>query len=166
MQVLSRKLKNIEYMPDKSSALIKRIRNPSLTASIFPHGYMQCKGAASVKDTVKGVKVIVREIEKVTGGEQTLEVLDFKVTNIMAVCNFGFLVDLESLFFAQAGPFSSFDYDSERFPGLSCTTSKKVHLTIFSSGKVKFTGAAEGQIAEAFSQLYPVLLQFKKEVEA
>ena len=60
--------------------------------------------------------------------------------------------------------YSFLSYEPELFPGLIYRMVKpRVVLLIFVSGKVVLTGAKErSEIIEAFENIYPILLRFKK----
>lgn len=89
--------------------------------------------------------------------------------NIVGSCDVKFPVRLEGLAYAH-GHFSS--YEPELFPGLIYRmASPKIVLLIFVSGKIVLTGAKvvaltqfRQDIYQAFENIYPVLMEFRKSV--
>ena len=87
---------------------------------------------------------------------------DFKIQNMVANCDVKFPIKLEDLQFRRK-IFAS--YEPELFPGLVFRMLEpKVVLLIFVSGKVVLTGAkTRDDIHTAFNNIYPVLLEFRKD---
>jgi transcription initiation factor TFIID TATA-box-binding protein len=136
-----------------------RIREPKTTALIFASGKMVCTGAKSEDESRLAARKYARIIQKL-GFPAKFQ--DFKIQNIVGSCDVGFPIRLEGLTYAH-GHFSS--YEPELFPGLIYRMVKpKIVLLIFVSGKIVLTGAkVRDEIYEAFENIYPILLDFKKE---
>ena len=151
--------RNSEYNPQRFSAVVLRIRAPKTTALIFASGKVVVTGAKSVSDSKLAARKFGAIIRKV--GNKDAKSSEVKVQNIVCSCDCRFAIRLEALALAH-GQFSSFE--PELFPGLIYRMiDPKIVLLIFVSGKVVITGAKDQQHAyEAFSKIYPVLLEFKK----
>jgi transcription initiation factor TFIID TATA-box-binding protein len=135
-----------------------RIREPKSTALIFATGKMVVTGAKSEEDSRLAARKFARIIQKLGFPAKFAE---FKIQNIVASCDVKFPVSLETISVRHA-QFSS--YEPEIFPGLIYRMLvPKVVMLIFASGKVVLTGAKERSIIyEAFSNIYPILSDFKK----
>ena len=71
----------------------------------------------------------------------TVQMTDFKIQNIVASCDVGFSIKLESLKEEQ-DQFARCHYEPELFPGLIFKMEDpKVVLLIFTSGKIVLAGA-------------------------
>ncbi len=135
-----------------------RIREPKSTALIFATGKMVVTGAKSEEDSRLAARKFARIIQKLGFPAKFAE---FKIQNIVASCDVKFPVSLETISVRHAA-FSS--YEPEIFPGLIYRMiSPKVVMLIFASGKVVLTGAKERNIIySAFANIYPILSDFKK----
>ncbi|KXZ55925.1 hypothetical protein GPECTOR_2g1476 [Gonium pectorale] len=133
--------RNAEYNPKRFAAVIMRIREPKTTALIFASGKMYAK--------------IVQKL----GFPATFK--EFKIQNIVGSCDVKFPIRLEGLAFAHS-LFAS--YEPELFPGLIYRMKQpKIVLLIFVSGKVVLTGAkTRYEIYQAYMNIYPTLIQYKK----
>lgn len=139
-----------------------RIREPKSTALIFATGKMVVTGAKSESDSRLAARKFARIIQKLGFDAKFAE---FKIQNIVASCDVKFAVSLESISLKHS-TFSS--YEPEIFPGLIYRMiSPKVVMLIFASGKVVLTGAKDRQtIYEAFQNIYPILSDYKKVLNA
>jgi transcription initiation factor TFIID TATA-box-binding protein len=162
LREIALRAKNAEYNPKRFAAVIMRIREPKTTALIFASGKMVCTGARSEEDSRKAARQYAKIIQKL-GFE--VRFTEFKIQNIVGSCDVKFPIRLEGL----ANAHSRFcNYEPEMFPGLIYRMSKpKIVLLIFVSGKIVLTGAKErNHIFDAFHNIYPVLLNFKKKENA
>ncbi|KAL0481849.1 transcription initiation factor TFIID TATA-box-binding protein [Acrasis kona] len=159
LKAIALRARNAEYNPKRFSAVVMRIREPKTTALVFQTGKMVCTGAKSEDESKLAARKYARIIQKLG---YPVKFLDFKLQNIVASCDVGFPIRLEKLTKAH-GTFSS--YEPELFPGLVYRMIEpKVVLLIFVSGKIVLTGAKEkDHIYEAFDQIYPILLDYRKE---
>jgi transcription initiation factor TFIID TATA-box-binding protein len=159
LKVIALHARNAEYNPKRFAAVIMRIREPKTTALIFASGKMVCTGAKSEEESKFASRKYARIIQKLGFPVRFTE---FKVQNIVGSCDVGFPIRLESLTNAH-GVFSS--YEPELFPGLIYRMLEpKVVLLIFVSGKIVLTGAKDRkEINRAFDNIYPILIDFKKE---
>ena len=137
-----------------------RLRDPRATALIFASGKMCVTGTKSTHNSTLAAKKFAYIIDKV--GFKPQEAIDFKVQNIVGTADVGFPIRLEGLVFEHSS-FAS--YEPELFPGLIYRlVSPRVVMLIFVSGKVVITGAkTEKDLSDAFTKMYPVLLDFKKQ---
>ena len=147
-----------EYNPRKFAAVIVRLRDPKLTALIFESGKMVVTGSKSEEQSIKGARKFTRIIQRLNFPAKFTGI---KISNMTGSCDVRFPIRLEGLAFRH-GKFCH--YEPELFPGLIYRmVSPKVVLLIFVSGKVVITGAkSEAQAREAFSKMYPVLLEHRK----
>lgn len=136
-----------------------RIRSPKTTALIFASGKMVITGARDENDSKFAAKKFSRVVMKIGFDVQFR---DFKIQNIVGSCAVGFPIRLEGLAYDHE---DYANYEPELFPGLIYRMhSPAVVLLIFVSGKVVLTGAkTRDQIYQAFENIYPVLVEFKKE---
>lgn len=158
LKIISLHAINSEYNPKRFAAVIMRIRDPKSTALIFSSGKMVCTGAKSETDSKLASRKFARIIQKI-GFKVTFK--DFKIQNIVASCDVGFPIRLDSLVL-QHSNFASFE--PEIFPGLIYRMVKpKIVLLIFVSGKLVITGGKQREdIQLAFDNIYPILLEYKK----
>lgn len=153
--------RNAEYNPSRFSAVIMRIRDPKTTALIFATGKMVITGAKSEKDSHLAARKYARIIQKLGFPEATFN--DFKIQNIVASCDVEFPIRLEGLALEHE---TYCCFEPEMFPGLIYRmVDPKIVLLLFVSGKVVLTGAkSRQQIYDAFETMYPILLEFKKDI--
>ncbi len=137
-----------------------RLREPRATALIFASGKMCVTGTKSAHNASLASKKFAIIIEKC--GFKIEESIDFKVQNIVGTADVGFPIRLEGLVYAHS-TFAS--YEPELFPGLIYRlVSPRVVFLIFVSGKVVITGAkTEKDMTDAFTKMYPVLVEFRKQ---
>lgn len=162
LREIALRAKNAEYNPKRFAAVIMRIRDPKTTALIFASGKMVCTGARSEEDSRRAARQYAKIINKLGFGVKFTE---FKIQNIVGSCDVKFPIRLEGL----ANAHSRFcNYEPEMFPGLIFRMIRpKIVLLIFVSGKIVLTGAKErAHIFEAFHNIYPLLLNYKKKENA
>lgn len=154
------KTKNSEYNPRRFAAVIMRIKEPKTTALIFASGKMVVTGARSEEDSRKASRQYAKIIQRLGNRVRFAE---FKIQNIVGSCDVKFPIKLEGLYSSHC-KFCS--YEPEMFPGLIYKMADpKIVLLIFVSGKIVLTGAKERHdIFNAFQKIYPVLLNFKKNI--
>lgn len=160
LKKIALKCRNTEYNPRRFGAVIMRLRDPRATALIFASGKICITGVKSAHNATLACTKFAYIIERV--GFKPKEFMDFKVQNIVGTADVGFPIRLEGLVYAHSA-FAS--YEPELFPGLIYRlVNPRVVFLIFVSGKVVITGAKkETDLSSAFSKLYPVLLEFRKQ---
>lgn len=159
LKKIALKCRNTEFNPRRFGAVIMRLREPRATALIFASGKMCITGVKSAHNATLATKKFAYIVERV--GFKPKDYLDFKVQNIVGTTDVGFPIRLEGLVYAHS-TFAS--YEPELFPGLIYRmVSPRVVFLIFVSGKIVITGAkTESDLSQAFTKLYPVLLEYKK----
>ena len=150
---IASKTVNAEYNPKRFSALILRQRNPKTTALVFYNGKMVCTGAKSEELSKQAARKFARMIQKLG---YDVRFNDFKIQNVVACCNVGFLIHLHDL-----SMFHDCNYEPEMFPGLTYRMENGVVINIFTSGKLVITGARSSKIMyRAYKLILPVVKLF------
>ena len=159
LKKIALKCRNTEFNPRRFGAVIMRLREPRATALIFASGKMCVTGVKSAHDAALVTKKFAYIIERV--GFKPVNYLDFKVQNIVGTTDVGFPIRLEGLVYAHS-TFAS--YEPELFPGLIYRmVNPRVVFLVFVSGKIVITGAkTESDLSQAYTKLYPVLLEYRK----
>lgn len=154
--------RNAEYNPKRFAAVIMRIREPKTTALIFASGKMVCTGAKDEEQSKLAARKYARVIQKL-GFKAVFK--GFKIQNIVGSADVKFPIGLEGLA-SHHGRFSS--YEPELFPGLVYRmVEPKIVLLVFVTGKVVLTGGKRREeIYQAFENIFPVLLEFRKQTTA
>ncbi|XP_077501628.1 uncharacterized protein LOC144112682 [Amblyomma americanum] len=135
-----------------------RIREPRTTALLFRSGKIVCTGARSELQASIAARKFARITQKL---RYNARFTDFKVQNIVASCDVGFRIKLESLALIES---QCSCYEPELFPGLVYRmVQPSVLLLVFVSGKVVLTGAkVREHIYQAFDKIYPILQNHRK----
>ncbi|XP_021274938.1 TATA-box-binding protein-like [Herrania umbratica] len=151
--------RNSEYNPKRFAAVIMRIKEPKTTALIFSSGKIVCTGAKTEQLSLLAARKFARIIQKLGFDAQFK---DFKIQNIVASCDMKFPISLVRLA-AFHGKFAI--YEPELFPGLIYRMkSPKVAILVFPSGNIVIAGAQKRDlIFQAFENIYPVLMSFKRD---
>ena len=105
--------KNAEFNPKRFAAVIMRIRDPKTTALIFSSGKIVITGAKSEELSKDAAKKFAKAIKKI--GNPEVNMVDFKIQNIVSSCDIGFRISLEGL---MVGHELFATYEPEIFPGL------------------------------------------------
>lgn len=149
--------RNAEYNPRRFAAVIMRIREPRTTALLFRSGKVVCTGARSELQSRIAARKFARIAQKLG---YDAKFTDFKIQNIVASCDVGFCIKLESLALNHS-QFSC--YEPELFPGLVYRMVQPcILLLVFVSGKVVLTGAkVREDIYKAFNNIYPILKKYR-----
>jgi len=157
---IQKKARNAEYNPKRFPALVMRIREPRTTALIFGSGKLVVTGARSEKESRLSAKKFSTIIKKLG---YSVSPTEFKVQNVVASCDVGFKLALESLHNSEHSDFCT--YEPELFPGLIYRMAKpKTTILVFASGKIVLTGAkGKKDVQKAFNNIFPVLTSFKKD---
>eukprot|EP00484_Ammonia_sp_Unknown_P021813 CAMPEP_0197028310 /NCGR_PEP_ID=MMETSP1384-20130603/8024_1 /TAXON_ID=29189 /ORGANISM="Ammonia sp." /LENGTH=232 /DNA_ID=CAMNT_0042457291 /DNA_START=42 /DNA_END=740 /DNA_ORIENTATION=+ len=152
--------RNSEYNPKRFAAVVMRIREPKSTALIFQTGKIVVTGARSEDNAWIAARKYARILQKL---DFPAHFREFTIQNIVGSCDVGFPIRLEGLA-NQHNQFSS--YEPELFPGLIYRMNNpKIVILAFVSGKIVLTGGkSKQQINEAFSKIYPILVQFRKDI--
>ncbi|CAH0476653.1 unnamed protein product [Peronospora belbahrii] len=146
-----------ELVPKKNCILMK-LHNPKATAMLFANGKLVCTGA----ETEEAIKNVARRFTQVIQKMDYpgVNLIDFKIQNVVGTCNLGFRVLLEALSFAHS---DCCTYEPELYPALIyCLEKPHVKMLVFVSGKVVFTDSKEQQeLYAACETIFPIFCQFK-----
>ncbi|KAG6973129.1 hypothetical protein JG688_00003678 [Phytophthora aleatoria] len=146
-----------ELVPKKNCILMK-LHNPKATAMLFANGKLVCTGA----DTEEAIKNVARRFTQVIQKMDFpgVNLIDFKIQNVVGTCDLGFRVLVEALAFAHSDRCT---YEPELYPALIYRLEKpQVKVLVFVSGKVVFTDSKEPrELYAACEAIFPVLSQFK-----
>lgn len=158
LKEMSYKARNSEYNPKRFNGLIMRIREPRTTALIFASGKIVCTGAKTEAASKLAARKYARIIQKLG---YDVKFLEFKVQNVVGSADIQQTVDLNMLDNFHK---SFCNYEPEIFPNLIYRMMKpEVVLLIYASGKLVLTGAKTiDQVYEAFKNIYPILISFKR----
>ncbi|MBN2250995.1 MAG: TATA-box-binding protein [Candidatus Altiarchaeota archaeon] len=131
-----KKVKGLEYNPERFPGVVYRIRDPKLAMLIFSSGKIICTGARSEEDIKKAVTSLLKKFKE--GGIQIKGRPKIEIQNIVASAKMNFRVNLDLL----AMECENTEYEPEQFPGLVFRLGKpKTVMLIFRSGKMIITGA-------------------------
>ncbi|KAG8510837.1 TATA box-binding protein-like protein 1 [Galemys pyrenaicus] len=179
---------NVIYKRDVGKVLMK-LRKPRITATIWSSGKIICTGATRLKsktiytvchvpqyknlfadnifsfpkiseeEAKFGARRLARSLQKL--GFQVI-FTDFKVVNVLAVCNMPFEIRLPE-FTKNNRPHAS--YEPELHPAV-CYRIKSLRATlqIFSTGSITVTGPNVKAVATAVEQIYPFVFESRKEI--
>ncbi|KAK2489461.1 hypothetical protein MC885_005617 [Smutsia gigantea] len=149
---------NVIYKRDVGKVLMK-LRKPRITATIWSSGKIICTGATSEEEAKFGARRLARSLQKL--GFQVI-FTDFKVVNVLAVCNMPFEIRLPE-FTKNNRPHAS--YEPELHPAV-CYRIKSLRATlqIFSTGSITVTGPNVKAVATAVEQIYPFVFESRKEI--
>lgn len=146
---------NVEYNPEKFTALIMRKRNPNTTALIFPNGKIVCAGAKQLEDGISSIRRYARTIQRC--GYRP-KIRDITVQNIAAHCNVGFPILLNDLKKKLPGCIM----EPERYAGLVFQIEQtNIVVIIFDTGNMIISGGTNmNEINSVFDEYYTLLKQF------
>ncbi|CAI5708576.1 unnamed protein product [Peronospora destructor] len=146
-----------ELVPKKNCILMK-LNNPKATAMLFANGKLVCTGAETEEAIKNAARRFTQVIQKMDFPGVNL--IDFKIQNVVGTCNLGFRVLVEALAFAHS---DCCTYEPELYPALIYRLEKpQVKVLVFVSGKVVFTDSKTPQDLDAACEtVFPILCQFK-----
>ncbi|EGZ26277.1 hypothetical protein PHYSODRAFT_484921 [Phytophthora sojae] len=141
-----------ELVPKKNCILMK-LHNPKATAMLFANGKLVCTGA----ETEEAIKNVARRFTQVIQKMDFpgVNLIDFKIQNVVGTCDLGFRVLVEAIAFAHS---DCCTYEPELYPALIYRLDKpQVKVLVFVSGKVVFTDSKEPrELYAACEAIYPV----------
>ena len=166
--------KNTQYIPNKFSGLIMRIKEPKATALIFSTGKMVCLGAKTEEESKNACRKFGKILKNLN---YPISLKKFKIQNIVSSCNVKFkilLLKLSNHIKKYLGA-KRISYEPELFPGLiyhyyndidnnSEENGGKSNIVflIFSSGNIVIAGAKNrNEIYDKFDKLFPLLDKFR-----
>ena len=165
---------NTQYIPNKFSGLIMRIKEPKATALIFSTGKMVCLGAKTEEESKNACRKFGKILKNLN---YPISLKKFKIENIVSSCNVKFKIPLPKLsnhIIKYLGA-KRISYEPEVFPGLiyhyyndidnnSEENGGKSNIVflIFSSGNIVIAGAKNrNEIYDKFDKLFPLLDKFR-----
>ena len=166
--------KNTQYIPNKFSGLILRIKEPKATALIFSTGKMVCLGAKTEEESKNACRKFGKILKNLN---YPISLKKFKIENIVSSCNVKFKIPLSKLsnHIKKYLGAKRIYYEPEVFPGLiyhyyndidnnSEENGGKSNIVflIFSSGNIVIAGAKNrNEIYDKFDKLFPLLDKFR-----
>uniref|UniRef100_M4BN50 TATA-box-binding protein n=1 Tax=Hyaloperonospora arabidopsidis (strain Emoy2) TaxID=559515 RepID=M4BN50_HYAAE len=156
--LMVKSLRRAELVPKKNCILMK-LQNPKATAMLFANGKLVCTGAEAEEGIKNAARRFTQVIQKMDFPGVNL--IDFKIQNVVGTCDLGFRVLMEALAFAHI--FALMQYEPELYPALIYRLEKpQVKILVFVSGKVVFTDSKEPrELYAACETIFPILCQFK-----
>lgn len=138
-----KKVKGLEYNPERFPGVVYRIREPKLAMLIFSSGKIICTGARSEEDIKKAVDSLLKKFKE---GDITIKGRPkIEIQNIVASAKMNFRVNLDLL----AMECENTEYEPEQFPGLVFRLEEpKTVMLVFRSGKMIITGAKTSKDAD------------------
>jgi transcription initiation factor TFIID TATA-box-binding protein len=138
-----KKVKGMEYNPERFPGVVYRIRDPKLAMLIFSSGKIICTGARSEDDIKKAVESLMKKFKE--GGITIKGKPKIEIQNIVASAKMNFRVNLDLL----AMECENTEYEPEQFPGLVFRLDEpKTVMLVFRSGKMIITGAKTAKDAD------------------
>ncbi|KAF1317090.1 Tata-box-binding protein, partial [Globisporangium splendens] len=145
--------KKAELVP-KKNCIVMKLGGPRATAMLFANGKLVCTGA----ETEDAIKAAARKFTQIIQKMDYpgVNLIDFKIQNVVGTCELGFRVLVEELSFAHHDYCT---YEPELYPALIYRLEKpKVKILVFVSGKVVFTSSKDPrELHAAFDAILPVL---------
>jgi transcription initiation factor TFIID TATA-box-binding protein len=134
IDLVSRRLKGVEYEPETFPGLIYRMQRPKASFLIFSSGTMNCAGVASHEEAEKAIRNMLRELKRIGVKVYRPRI---EVQNIVASADLRAPLDLNRIAFNLAGC----EYEPEQFPGLVLRLDKpRVVFLLFASGRIICVG--------------------------
>ncbi len=152
LNLIARKLPDVEYNPERFPGLVMRIEKPRATILIFSTGKMVVTGLRKASESGKVVQKVIKNIKKAG-----IDVKNPVVTiqNIVASGDLHTNIDLNMAAIVMEYAM----YEPEVFPGLIYRMQDpKTVFLIFSTGRIVCTGAKEKSIVRE------AVLKLNKEV--
>ena len=149
LNIIARKLPEVEYNPERFPGLIMRIDNPKATFLVFSTGKMVITGLRRADEAAPAVKIVIKNIKNAG-----INVINPEITiqNIVASGDLHTYIDLNKAAIVMENTM----YEPEVFPGLIYRMQNpKAVFLVFSTGRVVCTGAKDKKIVrEAISKLH------------
>ena len=110
LQLIARKLIDVEYQPDQFPGLIYRLDEPKTATLIFSSGKMVCTGAKSKEEALIAVKKIIEQLNEI--GMNIRSEPQIKIQNIVASASIHLNIHLKITLFK----FERATYEPELHP--------------------------------------------------
>ncbi len=170
LDMLARNLGNVQYRPQKFSAVITRQREPNTTALLFSTGKCVVTGAKSIEESYRAALKFTGKIARHHPGIK-LRVTDsqvkgFEVQNIAASFTMQHVFKNMAAAKFKLAPWLSVCFEPELFPAMIVSIKqpppnlRQVRFLAYRTGKVVLTGCKDEQtVGEAFDLAYPLFAQ-------
>ncbi|ETW08216.1 hypothetical protein, variant [Aphanomyces invadans] len=135
----------------RKNCLLLKLTNPKSSAMLFPSG----------KSTEEGLKAAAQKVAQLLKHiDFHVSLSDFQLENVIGRADAGFRILVEELALRYPDVTT---YEPELYPALVFRMSKpKVHILIFASGKIVFTGSKESRhLREACDNISTILNEFR-----
>ncbi|OQR98715.1 TATA-box-binding protein [Achlya hypogyna] len=155
-EVVAKTGKRAELIPKKNCVLLK-LTQPRASAMLFPSGKLVVTGAS----TEDGLKAAAQKCTQILKSLKFhVGLMHFRLENVIGRADAGFRILLEELSLAHP---EITTYEPELYPALIYRMPRpKVHILIFVSGKVVFTGSRDARdLREACYLISPILELFR-----
>uniref|UniRef100_A0A0G4FMH0 TATA-box-binding protein n=1 Tax=Chromera velia CCMP2878 TaxID=1169474 RepID=A0A0G4FMH0_9ALVE len=151
-------LRNTEYNPKRTNAVIFRLQDPSVTAIIYEKGRVLITSAQSEAEARLAGKKIIRLLQLSVHPEANF--CNFKVESLMANGDVCHPIRLEEL--AKANPAYA-SYEPEVFSGLVWQSIKPyARVLIWVTGSVSINGqVSQAEVQEVFRKIVELVRPFR-----
>jgi len=150
---------HVEYKKENGMVNMK-LRKPYTTSTIWSSGKITCAGARSEPDAYIAARRFRRILQKM---QFKVRMTNYRVVNVLATCNMPFAIDIQKL---AENHQKDCSYEPELHPGATFKMNKlKVTLKLFTTGSITLTAPSVQVAREAINQLYPTLLEYKRNFE-
>lgn len=147
-----------EFDNMKFSSVRIRLSHPMSTVSIYASGKIHVSGARSHEDAIEALKIVAHRIKKRVSNAGGIRLHNFKVENVLATCNVGFAVNLQSL---SEDPRIVCTFDPTRFSAVvvretatlyrNSSAPVPVAIDVHSSGSLVLKGASSKEELEGLA---------------
>jgi transcription initiation factor TFIID TATA-box-binding protein len=138
LNLLKKKLSNVEYNPNRFPGLFLRNYNPKCVIIIFRNGKLIITGIKSFDDIEKIIENLIKKLKSIIKIDLDAKNVETIIVNIVITANFYKRINLD----LSAIKLENSIYEPEVFPGLvyNCQNPIKCVFLIFSTGKLVLTG--------------------------
>jgi len=161
LDLISQKISDIEYEPDRFPGLVFRIKQPKTATLLFTSGKGICTGAKNADEIQKVIYRISDKLKHIGLNVYEKKDLVFEIRNIVATATLGGELNLSQV--AMGLGLENIEYEPEQFPGLVYRLKNpKVVMLLFSSGKIVCTGGRTIEdVSKAVNQLSNELISLE-----
>ncbi len=146
LNLLSSKLNNSQYNPDRFPGLFERVKHPKCVIIIFKNGKLVLTGLKSAENLELTIQKLIQKIKEVFPSHLEHESFTFEIVNIVVTADLSKEINLDK----AAIQLENIIYEPEVFPGIIFKRSDPVKsvFLIFSTGKIVLTGIRDEKIIE------------------
>ncbi|RHY10108.1 hypothetical protein DYB30_000776 [Aphanomyces astaci] len=141
----------------RKNCVLLKLTHPKSSAMLFPSGKVVCTG----QSTEEGLKAAAQKVAQLLKHiDFHVSLSDFQLENVIGRADAGFRILVEELALRYPDVTT---YEPELYPALVFRMAKpKVHILIFASGKVVFTGSKETRhLRDACANISIILNEFR-----